>query len=165
MLSAARFGQHPRPVGHRRLVTHVLPVAAGQIRHPIAMFVLVVMLPLIGLQLWITRSRRYTTVNGQFKSQVAPLGRWRWPLFGAMCLVLAVILGIPIVFSFLATLMKAAPLARKCRFASQRAEGVARGGSAKARRACGSRPRWGTCKATGQAGAFPTSRSPTSRPR
>jgi len=42
MLSAARFGQHPRPVGHRRLVTHVLPVAAGQIRHPIAMFVLVV---------------------------------------------------------------------------------------------------------------------------
>ena len=72
----------------------------------LAMFVLVVMLPLIGLQLWITRSRRYTTVTGQFKSQVAPLGRLRWPLFGVMCLVLAVILGVPIVLSFLATLMK-----------------------------------------------------------
>src|SRR5690349_16998120 len=42
MLSAARLGQHPWPVGHRRLVTHVLPVAASQVGHPIAMFVLMV---------------------------------------------------------------------------------------------------------------------------
>jgi iron(III) transport system permease protein len=72
----------------------------------LAMFVLVVMLPLIALQFSITRRRRYTTVTGQFKSQVASLGRWRWPIFALLGLVLVVVLGVPVVFSFLATLMK-----------------------------------------------------------
>jgi hypothetical protein len=42
MLVASGFGQHPWPVRHRRLVTHVLSMAAGQVGHPIAMLVLVI---------------------------------------------------------------------------------------------------------------------------
>jgi iron(III) transport system permease protein len=72
----------------------------------LAMFVLLAMLPLIALQVWMTRGRRYTTVTGQFKSRPASLGRLRWPLFAVIVLVLAVILGVPIVFSFMATIMK-----------------------------------------------------------
>ena len=39
MLVAADFGQDPWPVRHRRLVTHMLSMAASQIGHPIAVFV------------------------------------------------------------------------------------------------------------------------------
>ena len=42
MLVAARFRQHPRPARHRRLVTHMLSMAAGQIGNPIAIIILVI---------------------------------------------------------------------------------------------------------------------------
>ena len=41
MASPARFGEHPRTAGERRLVTHVLCVAAGQVGYPIALLILV----------------------------------------------------------------------------------------------------------------------------
>ena len=42
MLLATHFGQHPGPAGHRRLVTHMLSVATGQIGHPMTLLVLVI---------------------------------------------------------------------------------------------------------------------------
>ena len=42
MLIAAGFGQHPRPVGHGWLMTHVLSMAAREIGHPIAMLILMI---------------------------------------------------------------------------------------------------------------------------
>jgi hypothetical protein len=39
MLSPALRRQNPGPIGHRRLVTHMLTMATLEIRHPIAMFI------------------------------------------------------------------------------------------------------------------------------
>jgi iron(III) transport system permease protein len=72
----------------------------------LAVFVLVVMFPLVLVQLRTTRRRRYTTVTGQFQNALTRLGRARWPLFGAMCLVLATIVGVPVTFALMGTFMK-----------------------------------------------------------
>jgi hypothetical protein len=42
MLVSTGLSQHPRPVCHRWLMTHVLSVAAGEVCNPIADFILVV---------------------------------------------------------------------------------------------------------------------------
>jgi hypothetical protein len=42
MLISTGLSQHPRPVGHRWLMTHVLSVSAGEVRNPIPDFILVV---------------------------------------------------------------------------------------------------------------------------
>jgi hypothetical protein len=39
MGSASFLGQHPRTARHRRLMTHMLPMAAGEIGYPILVFV------------------------------------------------------------------------------------------------------------------------------
>ena len=72
----------------------------------LAVMILVAMVPLILLQQNISRSRRYTTVTGQYKAQRFALGRWKWPAF-------ALVLGLgffftllPVVFLGLATFMR-----------------------------------------------------------
>jgi iron(III) transport system permease protein len=45
----------------------------------LSLAILVTVLPLVVLQHWISRRRRYTTLTGQFKPTLYPLGRWRWP--------------------------------------------------------------------------------------
>ena len=52
----------------------------------LAVLVLAAMLPLVFMQQWLTRGRRYTTVTGQFQNQPHKLGRLRAP-------ALAVVLG------------------------------------------------------------------------
>lgn len=42
MLVSTGLSQHPGPVGHRWLMTHVLSVSAGEVRNPIPDFILVV---------------------------------------------------------------------------------------------------------------------------
>jgi iron(III) transport system permease protein len=73
----------------------------------LAVLVLLATLPLVVLQQWVSRRRTHTTVTGQFKNQPIPLGAWRGPAFGLMIAVLAIVLGVPIVFSAVATFMKA----------------------------------------------------------
>ena len=73
----------------------------------LAVLVLLAALPLILLQLRITGGRQYTTVTGQFKNQVIPLGRWRYPLLGVLGLVMLVVLGVPVVVSTAGTFMTA----------------------------------------------------------
>jgi hypothetical protein len=41
MASPAHFGEYPWTAGERRLVTHVLPMATGQVGYPIALLILV----------------------------------------------------------------------------------------------------------------------------
>ena len=72
----------------------------------LAVLVLAAMLPLILAQQWVTRGRRYTTVTGQFQSRPHALGAWRWPALAAMLLLVAIVLGVPIVFALLGTFMK-----------------------------------------------------------
>src|SRR5262249_28138571 len=71
----------------------------------LAVLVLVAMLPLILLQQWLTRGRRYTTVTGQFQNRPHALGAWRWPALALMGALGVVVLGVPIVFALLGTFM------------------------------------------------------------
>src|SRR5207247_234831 len=43
----------------------------------LAVLVLAAMLPLVFMQQWVTRGRRYTTITGQFQNHPHRLGRWR----------------------------------------------------------------------------------------
>jgi iron(III) transport system permease protein len=74
----------------------------------LAVMVLLAALPLIMLQLRITGGRRhYTTVTGQFKNQVMPLGPWRYPLLALFGLLMLMVLGVPVVLSTAGTFMTA----------------------------------------------------------
>ena len=72
----------------------------------LAVVVLVAMLPLVFLQQWVTRRRRYTTVTGQFRNQPHGLGRWRWPAIGLLSVLTLIVLGVPVAFALLGTFMK-----------------------------------------------------------
>jgi iron(III) transport system permease protein len=72
----------------------------------LAVLILAAMLPLVYLQQRLTRGRRFTTVTGQFQNKPHRLGRWRWPAFTLLILVVAVVLGVPMVFALLGTFMK-----------------------------------------------------------
>jgi iron(III) transport system permease protein len=72
----------------------------------LAVLVLAAMLPLILAQQWLTRGGRYTTVTGQFQNKPHALGAWRWPALVFALAVLAIVLGVPVVFALLGTFMK-----------------------------------------------------------
>ncbi len=68
--------------------------------------VLVLMTPLILLQQWNLRRRRYTTITGQFKPQLFPLGRFRWVAFAASMFFVSLITIVPLSMMMLGTFMK-----------------------------------------------------------
>ena len=72
----------------------------------LAVLVLLAMLPLILAQQWLTRGRRYTTVTGQFQVKLHALGAWRWPALALTFGLVAIVLGVPVVFALLGTFMK-----------------------------------------------------------
>jgi iron(III) transport system permease protein len=72
----------------------------------LAVLVLVAMLPLVFLQQWVSRRRRYTTVTGQFRNQPHRLGRWRWPALALLLALTLIVLGLPVAFALLGTFMK-----------------------------------------------------------
>jgi iron(III) transport system permease protein len=73
----------------------------------LAIIVLVAGLGLVWVQLRVTGKRQFTTVTGQFKNQLVPLGRWRWLPLGVLLLVLLVVLVIPVVLTLAGTFMTA----------------------------------------------------------
>jgi iron(III) transport system permease protein len=72
----------------------------------LAVLVLAAMLPLVFMQQWLTRGRRYTTVTGQFQNHPHRLGRWRVPALVFALLAVVVVLAIPVAFALLGTFMK-----------------------------------------------------------
>ena len=72
----------------------------------LAVLVLASTLPLILAQQWLTRGRRYTTVTGQFQNKRHALGAWRWPALALALGLVAIVLGVPVVFALLGTFMK-----------------------------------------------------------
>ncbi len=72
----------------------------------LAVMILVVMTPLILFQQWISRSRRYTTVSGQFHTRQFSLGFWKWPAFAAVLGTGVFFTVLPLVFLGLATFMR-----------------------------------------------------------
>ena len=72
----------------------------------LAVMTLAAMLPLVFMQQWVTRGRRYTTVTGQFQNHPHRLGRWRVPALVFVLLAVVVVLAIPVAFALLGTFMK-----------------------------------------------------------
>ena len=72
----------------------------------LAVVVLAAMLPVVILQQWVTRGRRYTTVTGQFRNTPHRLKAWRVPALVFMLVMVLIVLGVPIVFALMGTFMK-----------------------------------------------------------
>ncbi len=72
----------------------------------LAVAMLVVVLTLIVIQERLTGKRDYVTVTGKFQQQRTRLGRWKWPAFGLMVLTVALMVGVPLVFSVMGTFMR-----------------------------------------------------------
>jgi iron(III) transport system permease protein len=72
----------------------------------LAVLVLAGMLPLVFMQQWLTRGRRYTTVTGQFQNQPHKLGRLRAPALAFVLALVMVVLGAPVLLALLGTFMK-----------------------------------------------------------
>ena len=72
----------------------------------LAVVTLAAMLPLVWAQQWLTRGRRYATITGQFQNRPHALGRWRWPAFALVALILVIVLGVPLAFAVLGSFMK-----------------------------------------------------------
>jgi iron(III) transport system permease protein len=58
--------------------------------------ILVVMAVIIPLQRMLIHRRQFTTITSQFKPKLINLGKWRYPVFAAMLLVLFLAVGVPI---------------------------------------------------------------------
>jgi iron(III) transport system permease protein len=72
----------------------------------LSVLILVAMLPLVFLQQWVTRRRRYTTVTGQFRNQPHRLGRWRLPALALLLGLVLIVLGVPVAVALLGSFMK-----------------------------------------------------------
>jgi iron(III) transport system permease protein len=68
--------------------------------------ILVLMIPLIILQRWITVRRRYETVSGQFKPHKIRLRKWKLPALFAVLVVGSLVTVIPLAFLLVGTFMK-----------------------------------------------------------
>ncbi|HEX8968158.1 MAG TPA: iron ABC transporter permease [Chloroflexota bacterium] len=72
----------------------------------LAVVVILASLALITIQRAIIGTRRYTTVTGQYQARIVRLGWTRWLAFSFLVLLVLLAVGVPIVCSVAATLMK-----------------------------------------------------------
>lgn len=68
-------------------------------------FFLFVLLLLVVVQHACTARSAYTTVSGRFSTRPMALGRWKWPVFGAVLLIVLTITAVPVVFLLMGTFM------------------------------------------------------------
>lgn len=61
----------------------------------LASITLVLIAVIIPVQRWLLSRRQYTTVSGQFKPGLIDLGRYKWLVFGALAVLLAMLVVIP----------------------------------------------------------------------
>lgn len=61
----------------------------------LASITLVLIAIIIPVQRWLLSRRQYTTVSGQFKPGLIDLGRYKWLVFGALAILLAMLVVIP----------------------------------------------------------------------
>jgi len=71
----------------------------------LSMFILVLALPLVLLQFWVSRRRSYTTVTAHSKLQRTSLHRWRWPVTGVVFAVALMGTVIPVGFMLMGSFM------------------------------------------------------------
>jgi len=61
----------------------------------LASVTLLIIAIIIPIQRWVTTRRPYTTITSSFRPTLINLGRWKWPTFGVVALVLFVLTGLP----------------------------------------------------------------------
>jgi iron(III) transport system permease protein len=86
------------------LVAQVPPEFASATALAVVGFVIIT--PLIALHRWLTTRTDYTSITGRERSQPTPLGRWRWPIFCLVALLVVTITILPITFLITASFMK-----------------------------------------------------------
>jgi iron(III) transport system permease protein len=67
--------------------------------------ILAMILPFVAFQQWYSGRRSHVTVTGRFQRRVLGLGRWRWPLFGAVLGLVGVMTVLPIGLVLVGTFM------------------------------------------------------------
>jgi iron(III) transport system permease protein len=72
----------------------------------LSVLALFLLLPLIGIQQWVTHRRNYATVSGKFSNRILELGHWRWPLFSAVLLLCIMMTVVPFAMVLLGTFMR-----------------------------------------------------------
>ncbi|NIO11935.1 MAG: ABC transporter permease subunit [Deltaproteobacteria bacterium] len=68
-------------------------------------FFLVILLGLVALNRIYIGKRQYTTLTGKYSNRITPLGRWKYPIFALILLIVSMITVIPIAFLLLGTFM------------------------------------------------------------
>ena len=87
-----------------QLVAHAPPQYAQA--GVLASSILVMMLPLIILQRWASTRRSYAVVSGKYIARVNTLGRWRWPVFFAILIVVLFMSILPLGLLLMGSIMK-----------------------------------------------------------
>jgi iron(III) transport system permease protein len=64
----------------------------------LSLFILLCILPLVVMQHWVSHRRQYTTLTGRYKPTLFELGKWRWPIAGAVFMVASLATIIPLIF-------------------------------------------------------------------
>jgi iron(III) transport system permease protein len=65
-----------------------------------------ILVPFVCVQQWFVHRRTHGVIGGKFSTRTADLGRWRWPAFGAIVALLAVMTVVPTVMLVLGGFMK-----------------------------------------------------------
>jgi iron(III) transport system permease protein len=63
-------------------------------------------IPFVMLQQWYSNRHRYASISGKFRNRILDLGRYRWPIFALIVVLLLLMTVVPFVFLLLATFMK-----------------------------------------------------------
>jgi iron(III) transport system permease protein len=72
----------------------------------LSILALLMLLPLIAIQQWVSHRRNYATVSGKFSSRILELGRWRWPVFSAVLLLCITMTVVPFAMVLMGTFMR-----------------------------------------------------------
>jgi ABC-type Fe3+ transport system permease subunit len=71
----------------------------------LASVVLLMMLPLLILQRWMSTRRNFVMLTGQYRPQVSALGRWRWPLFSLLLVTVCSMSLVPLILQLIGSVM------------------------------------------------------------
>jgi iron(III) transport system permease protein len=72
----------------------------------LSLVILMIILPFVLAQQWITNKRSHATVSGKYAGRIQNLGTWRWPIFALVLALVIVVDIVPIVFIIMSTFMK-----------------------------------------------------------
>ncbi len=71
----------------------------------LASMIVVVMLPLLVLQRWMSTRRSFVLMTGQYRPRVLSLGKWRWPTFFLLLVAVALMSLLPLLLQLAGSLM------------------------------------------------------------